>query len=263
MTISRRQWLAGSALLGPLATHSQPPSRTDPPFHPAIAQALLRHAVNAVNAMLQSPPRDPRPFAAAHAVAELVFAHFEETGFQSMLDQHLAQFGPHMQVPAIELSAMLRNYGMQVPEDLIPRMVAPDAVATAQARQLGWSGLRPLLLRGLEVGMTTLTAPLKMYQRATWEPPWPRIVRKPLLLKDPRLAEELPRLEAAGKVTIHLGVGILTGTGSREAEAAGGAARMASIGGTAAIGIAVAVWLICFHTKKRLVASPSNLPVVS
>jgi len=32
MTISRRQWLAGSALLGPLATHSQPPSRTDPPF---------------------------------------------------------------------------------------------------------------------------------------------------------------------------------------------------------------------------------------
>ena len=85
MTISRRQWLAGSALLGPLATHPQPPSRTDPPFYPAIAQALLRHAVNAVNAMLQSPPRDPRPFAAAHAVAELVFAHFEETGFQSML----------------------------------------------------------------------------------------------------------------------------------------------------------------------------------
>jgi hypothetical protein len=38
---------------------------------------------------------------------------------------------------------------------------------------------------------------------------------------------------------------------------------MASIGATAAIGIAVAVWLICFHTKKRLVASPSNLPVVS
>ena len=36
---------------------------------------------------------------------------------------------------------------------------------------------------------------------ATWEPPWPRIVRKPLLLKDPQLAEELPRLEAAGKVT--------------------------------------------------------------
>jgi len=84
MTISRRQWLAGSALLGPLATHSQPPSRTDPPFYPAIAQALLRHAVNAVN-VLQSLLRDPRPFAAARAVAELVFAHFEETGFQSML----------------------------------------------------------------------------------------------------------------------------------------------------------------------------------
>lgn len=199
MTISRRQWLAGSALLGPLATHSQPPSRTDPPFHPAIAQALLRHAVNAVNAMLQSPPRDPRPFAAAHAVAELVFAHFEETGFQSMLDQHLAQFGPHMQVQAMELSALLRKYGMLVPEDLLPRMVALDAVATAQARQLGWSGLRPLVLRGLEVGMTTLTTPLKMYQRATWEPPWPRIVRKPLLLKDPQLAEELPRLEGSGE----------------------------------------------------------------
>jgi hypothetical protein len=146
---------------------------------------------------------------------------------------------------------------MRVPKDLFPRMVTPDAMATAHARQTGWCGLRLLLVRGLEVGMTTLTAPMKMYVRATWEPPRPRIVRTPLLLKDPQLAEELPRVEAAGEVAIHLGVALdgLAGTKTEEAEAAAGAAQMASIGGTAVIGIGVAVYLICLHAKKRLASS--------
>jgi hypothetical protein len=112
-----------------------------------------------------------------------------------------------------------------------------------QGRQMGWCGLRHLLLRGLEVGMTTLTAPMKMYVRATWEPPRPWILRTPLLLKDPRFAEELPRVQAAGVVAIHLGVALdgLAGTKTKEAEAAAGAAQTASIGGTAVIGIGVAV----------------------
>ena len=176
-----------------------------------------------------------------------------------MLDQHLAQLVPLVEAQATELAATVRDYGMRVPEDLFSRMVTPDATAMAQARQMEWCGLRPLLLRGLEVGMTTLTAPMKMYVRATWEPPRPRIVRTPLLLKDPQLAEELPRVHVAGEVAIHLGVALdgLAGTRTKEAEAeaAVGAAQRASILGRAAIGIGVAVYLICLHAKKRLASS--------
>jgi hypothetical protein len=120
-----------------------------------------------------------------------------------------------------------------------------------------WSGLRRLLFRGLEVGMTTLTAPMKMYVRATWEPPRPRIVRTPLLLKDPQLAEELPRVQAAGEVAIHLGIALggLAGTKTEDTKTAAGAAQMASIGRPAVIGIGVAVYLICLHAKKRLASS--------
>jgi len=98
---------------------------------------------------------------------------------------------------------------------------------------------------------------MKMYVRATWDPPRPRIVRTPLLLKDPQLAEELPRVEAAGEVAIHWGGALdgLAGTKTKEAEAAAGAAQTASIGGTAVIGIGVAVYLICLHAKKRLASS--------
>lgn len=78
MPISRRQWLAGSALVGPVATHAQPSSSTYQQFNPTIANAALRHTVTAVNGMAQSPIRDRRPFAAAYAMAELLFAHFEE-----------------------------------------------------------------------------------------------------------------------------------------------------------------------------------------
>jgi hypothetical protein len=59
-------------------------------------------------------------------------------------------------------------------------------------------------------------------------------------------------------VAIHLGVALdgLAGTKDEEAEAAeaaaAGAAQMASIGGTAVIGIGAAVYLICLHAKKRL-----------
>jgi hypothetical protein len=94
MALSRRHWLAGSALVSPLAPHAQPPSSTYLQFNPTIAYAALRHTVTAVNAMAQSPIRDRRPFAAAHAMAELLFAHFEETGFSMMLDQHLPQLVP-------------------------------------------------------------------------------------------------------------------------------------------------------------------------
>jgi hypothetical protein len=111
-----------------------------------------------------------------------------------------------------------------------------------------------LTRRGLEVGMTTLTAPMKMYVRATWEPSRPRIVRAPLLLKDPQLAEELPRVQAAGEVTIHLGMALhgLAGTKTEDTKRVAVAAQMASIGGPAAIGIGVAVYLICLHAKRRL-----------
>lgn len=119
-----------------------------------------------------------------------------------------------------------------------------------------WSGLQPLLLRGFQVGMTTLTAPVKMHLHATWEPPWPLIIREPLLLKDPQLAAELPQLQAAGKVAINLGVALdgLAGGKAMKAEGETSAAQMLSIGGTAAIGIGVAVFLIGFHTRKRLAA---------
>ena len=166
MALSRRQWLAGSALVSHLAPHPQPSSSTYLQFHPTIAYATLCHTVTAVNAMAQSPIRDRRPFAAVHAIAELLFAHFEETGFSTMLDQQVAQFVPLVEAQATELAATVRDYGMRVPEDLFSRMVTPDETVMAQARQMGWCGLRLLLLRGLEVGMTTLTAPLKMYVRA-------------------------------------------------------------------------------------------------
>jgi hypothetical protein len=188
-------------------------------------------------------------------MTELLFAHFEETGFSTMLDKQLAQLVPLVKAQAPELAATVRDYGMRVPGDLFSRMVTPDATATAQARQMGWCGLRHLLLRGLEVGMTTLTAPMKMYVRATWEPPRPRIVRTPLLLKDPQLAEELARVQAAGEVAIHLGVALDGLAGKKNEEAAAGAAQMVSIGGTAVIGIGVAVYLICLHAKKRLASS--------
>jgi hypothetical protein len=257
MALSRRQWLAGSALVSPLAPHAQPSSSTYLQFNPTIANAALRHTVAAVNAMAQIPIRDRRPYAATHAMAELLFAHFEETGFSTMLDQHLDQLVPLVEAQAAELAATVRDYGMRVPEDLFSRIATPDATATAHAWQMEWSGLRRLLLRGLAVGMTTLTEPMKMYVRATWEPPRPRIVRTPLLLKDAQLAEELPRVQAAGEVAIHLGVVLdgLAGTKTKEAEAPAGAAQMASIGGMAVIGIGVAVYLICLHTKKRLASS--------
>ena len=165
MALSRRQWLVGSALVSPLVPHAQPSSSTYLQFNPTIAYAALRHTVTTVNTMAQSPIRDRRPFAATHAMAELLFAHFEETGFSNMLDQHLAQL-PLIEAQATELAATVRDYGMRVPEDLFSRMVTPDETVMAQARQMGWCGLRLLLLRGLEVGMTTLTAPLKMYVRA-------------------------------------------------------------------------------------------------
>ena len=166
MALSRRQWLAGSALVSHLAPHPQPSSSTYLQFHPTIAYATLCHTVTTVNTMAQSPIRDRRPFAATHAMAELLFAHFDETGFSTMLDQHLAQLVPLVKAQAAELAATVRDYGMRVPEDLFSRMATPDAMAMTQARQMGWCGLRLLLLRGLEVGMTTLTAPLKMYVRA-------------------------------------------------------------------------------------------------
>jgi hypothetical protein len=186
-------------------------------------------------------------------MAELLFAHFEETGFSNMLDQHLAQL-PLIEAQATELAATVRDYGMRVPEDIFPRMIRSDAKATAHVRQMGWCGLGPLLLTGLEVGMTTLAAPMKMYVRATWEPPRPRIVRTPLLLKDPQLAEELPRVQAAGEVAIHLGVALggLAGTKTEDTKTAAGAAQMASIGRPAVIGIGAAVYLICLHAKKRV-----------
>ena len=253
---TRRRWLAGSALLGPLATYAQPTSWAYQQFNPTIVKALLSHIVGAVNALAKSPSPDPRPIAATHAVTQLVFAHFEETGLSTLLDRHLTQFVPHRHPQATQLSAAVRDYGMRVAEDLFPRMVTPDA-DTAQARKIGWSGLRPLLLHGLEVGMTTLAAPQKTYKQVTWEPPWPLIVRAPLKLKNPQLAAELPRVQAAGKVAIHLGVAVngLAGAQAMEAEAVTDPVQMSSIGGTAAISIGVAVFLICFHAQKRLAAS--------
>jgi hypothetical protein len=181
-------------------------------------------------------------------------AHFEETGFSTMLDQHLARFVPVTVPDPAELSAILRNCGMRGSEGLLPEMLTTDGVVDAQ--KVGWYGLRNLLLRGFEVGTTTLTAARKMYVKATWEPPYPRITRRPLLLKDPKLADELPRVSAAGKVAVQLGLALnrLAGNESMEPEAATDAAAIAVTGGTPAVGIGVAVFLICFHTKRRLVS---------
>ena len=77
-------------------------------------------------------------------------------------------------------------------------------------------------------------------------------MRTPLLLRDPQLAEELPRVQAAGEVAIHLGVALDGLAGKKNEEAAAGATQMVSIGGTAVIGIGVVAYLICLHAKKRL-----------
>jgi hypothetical protein len=151
---------------------------------------------------------------------------------------------------------------MRVSEDLLVQMLTTNPAGGVEAQQMAWYRLRPLLLRGLEVGTTTLTAPRKMYVKATWEPPYPRITRRPLLLKDPKLAEELPRMRAAGKVAVQLGLALNGLAGIESTEVAPDAAAIRSLGGTAVIGIGVAVFLICFHTNRRM-ANPSDLPKVS
>jgi hypothetical protein len=262
MAISRRQLLADSALVGPLATHLHPSSSSGQQCNPTIAKVLLRHTANAVNTMSQGPRLDARPFAAAHAVAELALTHFQETGFSTMFDQHLARLVPLPVPNPGELSAILGTCGMRVSEDLLVQMLTTNPAGGVEAQPMGWYRLRPLLLRGLEVGTTTLTAPRKMYVKATWEPPYPRITRRPLLLKDPKLAEELPRVRAAGKVAVQLGLALNGLAGSESTEVAPDAAAIRSLGGTAVIGIGVAVLLICFHTNRRM-ANLSDLPKVS
>ena len=252
--MSRRQLLAGSALVGALATDVQASSLRCQRFNPTIAKVLLRHTARAVNTMSQYPDLDARPFAAAHAVAELALIHFEETGFSTMFDQHLAGLVPLPVPNPAELSAIVRSCGMRVSEDLLLQMLTTNAAGAVEAQQMGWNGLRPLLLRGFEVGTTTLTAPWKMYIKATWEPPYPRIIRRPLLLKDAKLAEELPRVRAAGKVAVQLGLALnrLAGSKGTEPERATDAAAIRSLGGAAAIGIGMAVFLICLHTNSSL-----------
>ena len=100
--------------------------------------------------------------------------------------------------------------------------------------------------------MTTLTAPLKMYVRAPGNRHDRGLCVRRCCRRTRSGPKELPRVQAAGEVAIHLGVALDGLAGKKNEEAAVGAAQMVSIGGTAVIGISVVAYLICLHAKKRL-----------
>ena len=108
--------------------------------------------------MSQSPRLYARSFAAAHAVAELALAHFQETGFSMICDQHLARLVPIPVPNQAELCALVGTCGMRVSEDLLVHMLTANASSAVEAQQMRWCDLQQLLLRGFEVGMTALTA---------------------------------------------------------------------------------------------------------
>ena len=173
MNISRRHWLAG--VITPIAS-AQPSSWKHQQLETSIVKAVLRHTVKAVNAMAESPPWDRHPFAATHATAEsLAFLHFEKTGFHTMLEQHLAQFVPHLQVQPTELAEVVRNWGMHVPEDHFPEA---DARANWHVKDRSQWVVWPTTAAAARFSGRNDNAHStgKDDPDATWEPPWPRSI---------------------------------------------------------------------------------------
>ena len=94
MAISRRQWLADSALLGPLATHLQPSSSRGQLCNPSIAKVLLRHTVNAVNAMSQMQTRSRDRWSSGGPAED---THLAESAVSRLLDGYQGHIRPLLQ----------------------------------------------------------------------------------------------------------------------------------------------------------------------
>ena len=255
MPISRRRWFAISAL-APLATPAtQPLCWQDDRFSETVANVVIRHAAEVVNYVTSSVHSLASPLPAASAIADLALAHFEETRFTNVLDSRLARLDPFSQLERTELAAIVHQCGMRVPEDVLAFMLRPKASGPEAGRPVRWTGVRGSLLDGFQIGMKTLADRVPMYVRATWEYPWPRIVRTPRVLLDPQLGLGLGRIEEAAQMAMAVGARLAPEYAGRLPITAGvptRAAEMASKGGVAVFSIGIAVFLICFSARSRL-----------
>jgi hypothetical protein len=252
MRIPRRQILAGFGLFTAHAT--QPQCCNQQQFSDIIPKTALKHSAKVVNYLTELPcssnhTRDALSVAAAHAISELAFDHFEETGFNCVLDEQVAQLAEPTQAQKVDRSTALRKYGFRVPEDIITLISAYDVLDLAAARINGWPDLKSALLAGSQMAARALAA--TVYVQVTWKPPFPRIVRRPLVEDAGRLAEELHRAQNVGIFAVNLGSMVA----SRWRTADKAAAQMASIAGTAIVGIGASVFMMCFRARNRLVVT--------
>jgi hypothetical protein len=164
MPISRRKFVAGSSLFGLFKSEKQRGLEGPPHFSPAVAKVTLARAAIVVDSMKTGPRWEAPPIGEAHAAAEALFAHFEETRFTDFLDQWLTQYRPPSQADA---AAAMRECGLSVSEEIVSHILTCDSAEVAGARQTRWASLQALLLRGFE---TAMTRDRRKFVRVAWEP---------------------------------------------------------------------------------------------
>src|SRR3954452_17947489 len=79
MSISRRRCLLGSSLLGGILRPEKPPSWQYSRFSPGIAESALKRTVAVINELAVRHTCRGAPIAIVHALAEALFAHFDES----------------------------------------------------------------------------------------------------------------------------------------------------------------------------------------
>jgi hypothetical protein len=247
MPISRRKFVAGSSLFGLFKSEKQRGLEGPPHFSPAVAKVTLARAALVVESMKTGPRWEALPIAGAHAAAEALFAHFEETRFTDFLDQWLTQYRPPSQADA---ATAMRECGLTVSEEIVSRILTCDPAEVAGARQTQWASLQALLLRGFE---TALTRDRRKFVRVTWESPWPRIISIPRARASWQFSEEVHRLHAASRLAVGLGLMITAGDRNEAFPSSPEAARMskgAAVAGVAVLGTGMAAFLITLHQKN-------------
>jgi hypothetical protein len=248
MAISRRSFFCAAGSLYCSKTPTSRESWDVQRFSPAVANAARARAIEVINLMTPGPNWRAAVIAGAHATAEPLFSHFEETRFTDVLGKWLLSTRGTTDGRS-KWAALMDAYGVngcsaESMADILPAALA----AGPEVPRRTWPEIQSLLLRGLETG---LTIDQRKFVRVTHDQ---RVLSIPIARAHWRFREEVELLQAASRQAVELVVKspLRPPALPQQAKQEGitPVEDLATLGAAAVLAIAIATFQITLHQKN-------------